>query len=124
MRSADALEKVSRKYPSYLQPFKERLIDEVSKIGQQEVRWHVAQMYSYLEINQDERDDIMQTLLSFLDTDTSNIVKVCSMQALADLAMKDKTIKSKITKKLKEELKKGSPAVVSRGKKLIGILEK
>jgi len=48
MRSADALEKVSSKHPEYLQPFKNRLIYEVSQIEQQEVRWHVAQMFSYL----------------------------------------------------------------------------
>ncbi len=38
MRSADALEKVSSKHPEYLKPYKTRLISEVSKIKQQEVR--------------------------------------------------------------------------------------
>lgn len=47
MRSADALEKVSSKHPEYLQPFKNLLINEIAKIKQQEVRWHVAQMFSY-----------------------------------------------------------------------------
>lgn len=47
MRSADALEKVSSKHPEYLQPFKNWLINEIAKIKQQEVRWHVAQMFSY-----------------------------------------------------------------------------
>lgn len=42
MRSADAIEKVSVKHPEYLQPFKSKLINHVSKIEQQEVRWHVA----------------------------------------------------------------------------------
>ncbi len=50
MRSADALEKVSSSHPEYLQPFKNRLISEVSQVRQQEVRWHVAQMFSYLEV--------------------------------------------------------------------------
>jgi len=45
MRSADVLEKVSSKHPEYLQSFKSRLINEISKIEQQEVRWHVAQMF-------------------------------------------------------------------------------
>lgn len=34
MRSADALEKVSSKHPEYLQPFKDVLINEVSKVEQ------------------------------------------------------------------------------------------
>ena len=78
MRSADALEKVSSKHPEYLQPFKNRLINEVSRIEQQEVRWHVAQMFSYLEVSGSERDDIVSLLLSYLDTNGSGIVKVCS----------------------------------------------
>jgi len=49
MRSADALEKVSSKHPEYLQPFKNWLINEIAKIKQQEVRWHVAQMFSYFK---------------------------------------------------------------------------
>jgi len=49
MRSAEAIEKASSRLPEYLQPFKTRLIKEVSKIRQKEVRWHVAQMFSYLD---------------------------------------------------------------------------
>ncbi|WP_371362160.1 hypothetical protein SRRS_33840 [Sporomusa rhizae] len=49
MRSADAIEKVSRLHPEYLQPFKQQIIDEISQIGQQEVQWHIAQMFSRLE---------------------------------------------------------------------------
>jgi hypothetical protein len=50
MRSADVIEKVTRKHPEYLQPFKTRIIHEIVKIDQKEVRWHVAQMFSYIEI--------------------------------------------------------------------------
>ena len=87
MRSADALEKVSLSHPEYLQPFKNRLISEVSQVRQQEVRWHVVQMFSYLEVDKVERDEIIRILLSYLDTDKSKIVKVCSMQSLANLGL-------------------------------------
>jgi len=124
MRSADVLEKVSSKYPEYLQPFKTRLINEVSKIKQQEVRWHVAQMFSYLELTKTERDGIIQILFSYINTTKSNIVKTFSMQTLADFAEKDNEIKPLILGKLKEMIRTGSPAVVGRGKKLINRLEK
>ena len=124
MRSADALEKVSSRYSEYLQPFKDRLINEVSKIEQQEVRWHVAQMFSYLKLNKRERDIVVKILISYIDSSKSNIIKVFSMQTLADLAEKDDKIKPVILKKLKEINKTGSPAVVNRGKKLIKLLEK
>ena len=64
MRSADVIEKVSSQHPEYLQPFKTQLINEISRIEQKEVRWHVAQMFSYLKIDSKERDRIVDILLS------------------------------------------------------------
>ncbi len=123
MRSADVLEKVSSKYPEHLQPFKDRLINEISKIEQQEVRWHLAQMFSYLELNRRERNAVVEILFSYIDNTKSNIVKVLSMQTLAELAEKEKKLKHKILKKIKEMVKTGSPAVVNRGTKLINRLK-
>lgn len=123
MRCADVLEKVSAQRPELLQPFKERLIHQVSQIPQQEVQWHAAQMFSYLELNRAERDAILQILLSYLDTAKSNIVKVCAMQTLTDLAERDEAIRLEILGKLKELVDTGSPAVVIRGRKLIKRLE-
>ncbi len=119
MRSADALEKVSSRHPEYLQPFKSRLIYEVSEIEQQEVRWHVAQMFSYLEVSTQERDEIVRILSSYLDTEKSKIVKVCAIQTLADFANKDALVKPTVVKKLEEIVASGSPAMVSRAKKLL-----
>ncbi|HLC30941.1 MAG TPA: hypothetical protein VJM51_09220 [Dehalococcoidia bacterium] len=119
MRCADVLEKVSAQRPELLQPFKERLIHQVSQIPQQEVQWHAAQMFSYLETSRAERDEILRVLLSYLASTKSNIVKVCSMQALADLAERDDTVRLEMLGKLKELVDTGSPAVVSRGRKLV-----
>ena len=123
MRSADALEKVSSKHPEYLKPYKTRLISEVSKIKQQEVRWHVAQMFSRLEINNRERDRIIKILLSYIDTSESKIVKTFSMQTLADLAKRDEAIRPQIIKILKNLVRTGSPAMKNRGNKLINKLK-
>ena len=119
MRSADALEKVSSRHPEYLQPFKNRLINEISKIEQQEVRWHVAQMFSYLEVSRTERDEIVRILLFYLDADRSRIVKVCSIQTLADLAERDESIRPTIVRRLREVIASGSPAMANRAQKLL-----
>ena len=50
MRSADAIEKITAQYPHYLQPYKKKLIQQVAKIEQQEIRWHVAQIVPRLEL--------------------------------------------------------------------------
>ncbi|MEE8571422.1 hypothetical protein DRO66_08035 [Candidatus Bathyarchaeota archaeon] len=125
MRSADVLEKVSSKHPEYLQPFKTRLINDVSKIEQQEVRWHVAQMFSYLDVDEKERDKIIKILFSYIDgPGKSKIVKTFSIQTLADFAEKDEDLRPRMIRKLEEIINTGSPAMVSRGKKLIEKLKK
>lgn len=125
MRSADVLEKVSSKHPEYLQPFKTRLINDVSKIEQQEVRWHVAQMFSYLDVDEKERDKIIKILFSYIDgPGKSKIVKTFSIQTLADFAEKDEDLRPRMIRKLEEIINTGSLAMVSRGKKLIEKLKK
>lgn len=119
MRSADVIEKVSAKHPEYLQPFKSKLIYQISKIEQQEVRWHVAQMFSHIETSKIERNKIIKILLSYIETDESKIVKTFSMQTLADFAEKDEQIKPRIRNLIKGMIKNGSPAIISRGTKLL-----
>jgi hypothetical protein len=124
MRSADALEKVSSGHPQYLQPFKQRLITEVAGIKQQEVRWHVSQMFSYLELDEKEREVIAAILFSYIETDKSNIVKVFSFQTLAELAEQDDRLRPQVMEKLKQVMKTGSPALVNRAKKLLDRLNR
>lgn len=124
MRSADVIEKVSRLHPEYLKPYKVPLIKEVAKIEQQEVRWHVALLFSYLDLDDEEKQQIVEELFSWIDNSKSKIVKVNSMQALANIGEKNKKMRHLIVNKLEEAIKNGSPAMVSRGKKLINKLRK
>ena len=118
MRSADAVEKITAKRPEYLQPYKEKLIQQVAKVDQQEIRWHVAQMFPRLELSKEERAVIVEILLDYLN-DKSKIVKTFSMQALADFAERDASLRLKVIKLLEELAKTGSPAMRSRGRKLL-----
>jgi len=122
-RAADALEKVSAKHPEYLQPFKDDLINEISRIQQQEVQWHVAQMFSYLELNKAEKNKVIKILYSYIDTTESNIVKVNCMQTLSVFAERDESLRPEIIKKIKEMMKTGGGAIQAKGRKLLAILE-
>ena len=118
-RSADAAEKVGRKKPECIQPFKMLILNKASKINQKEVRWHVAQMLSCLTLNNSERRKAEELLFTWVDSDDkSSIVKVFSLQALADLATQDKEIVERLHAKLEETLRTGSPALKSRSRKL------
>jgi len=123
MRSADTIEKISKIHPELLQPFKNRLIKDVSKINQQEVQWHVAQMFSYLELTKSDIKTVTTILFSNIDSSKSNIVIVFSIQTLADIALIDNSLKPKIIEKLKQMIKISSPAVVNRCNKLINKLD-
>ena len=118
MRSADAVEKITAKHPKYLQPYKEKLIQQVARIDQQEVRWHAAQMFPRLELSKEEQAVIVEVILDYLN-DKSKIVKTFSMQALADFAERDACLRFKVIRLLEELTRTGSPAMQSRGRKLL-----
>jgi hypothetical protein len=121
MRCADAVEKIAATHPEYLRPYKRKLIQHVAKIEQQEVRWHVAQLFSRLALTPKERRHVVDILASYL-RDESKIVKTFSMQALADIAEQDTALRAPIIKQLEELTRNGSPAMKARGKKLLAKL--
>ncbi len=119
MRAADVAEKVSKQHPEYLQPFKRQLINEISGISQQEVRWHAAQMFSYLSLTSKERNRVIKILLSWIENEKSNIVRVMSLQTIADFTKQDKKIKNQIMPLLQKFVTNGNPSLRSRSKKLL-----
>jgi hypothetical protein len=121
MRSADAVEKITAQHPEYLRPYKNKLIRQVARIDQPEVRWHVAQMLSRLDLTRAERRRVVDLLAEYL-TDESKIVKTFSMQALADIAEQDADLRPSILMQLQELTHTGSPAMQSRGRKLLAKL--
>jgi len=123
MRCADAVEKITARHPEYLQPYKKKLIQQVAKIDQQEVRWHVAQMFPRLELSQEEQAIVLEVLLGYLN-DRSKIVKTFAMQALADFAERDAGLRIRVIKLLEELTTTGSPAMRSRGRKLLEKLKR
>ncbi len=121
MRCADAVEKITARNPGLLQPHKKELICHLAHSEQQEVRWHVAQMFSRLKLTPRERYAVIEILDDYL-TDKSSIVKTFAMQALADLAAQDENLRETIVKQLEELTCTGTPAMKNRGRKLVAEL--
>lgn len=67
------------------------------------VRWHVAQMLPRLQLSSDE----------------SRIVKTFSMQALAELAEDDASLRARVVTLGEDLSKTGGPAMRTRGRKLL-----
>jgi HEAT repeat protein len=118
MRAADATEKVTAQCPEYLAPYRVELLREVALIDQQEVRWHVAQMLPRLAWSDEERAACINLLLRYLE-DKSKIVKTFAMQALADFAERDPALRPQVIGLLERLVQDGSPAMQSRGRKLL-----
>jgi hypothetical protein len=123
MRASDATEKITQIHPEWLIPYKKLFLSTISKVSQQEVRWHTAQMLPRLALTKSERKKVFELLLIYLE-DKSRIVKTSTMQALADIAIQDNTYFNQVHRILSSLIKKGSPAMKARGKKLLLVLEK
>ena len=95
MRAADAVEKVSRRYPDVLHPFKVELLGLLSEATQQELRWHLAQMIPRLELSERERHRAAEAFRNYLN-DRSSIVKTFAIQGLADLARDDASLRPEV----------------------------
>jgi hypothetical protein len=118
MRAAVAVEKITMSRPEYLGPYKHILINQVAAIPQQEVRWHLAQMFPRLKLTRPERQAVVNILLDFLK-DQSKIVQTFSMQALADISRHDPSFHALARRVIERHIRSGSLSTRSRGKKLL-----
>lgn len=70
-----------------------------------------------------ERAGLVEILLNYVN-DKSSMVRTFSMQALADLAVQDISLRPGVLAMLAELIKTGSPAMKSRGRKLLERLKR
>lgn len=122
MRAADAIEKISAKHPEYLRPYKAQVLRWAATVEQPQVRWHMAQLLPRLDMDARERRAAVEALNRYL-TDESSIVKTFAMQALADLAARDARLRARVVEQLRELTRTGTPAMKSRGRKLLARLD-
>jgi hypothetical protein len=118
MRSADAVEKITRGRPELLKPYKKKILEKIAESNQPGVRWHVAQMIPRLELTARERGVAVDILFDYL-YERSSIVKTFAMQGLAELAMKHTSVKEQVLPLLEELTEGGTPAMRARGRKLL-----
>jgi hypothetical protein len=122
MRSADVAEKYSLTHPNCLDPYKQTLLEQVAPLPQQEIRWHAAQMIPRLKMSPGEVDLAIARMQTYLQ-DPSGIVRTFAMQALFDLAQGDEGQLKRIRPLLEKCTRDGTPAMRTRGKKLLKQLD-
>ena len=95
-----------------------KLLELAAHTRQQELRWHLAQMVPRLQLTTSEKNKIIAIFFDYLQ-DKSKIVVTFAMQALADFAAADSTLRPRVIRMLEAKIETGSPAVKSRGIKLL-----
>ncbi|WP_214763432.1 hypothetical protein [Exiguobacterium sp. s141] len=119
MRSADAMEKVTRRHPKLLRAHRASLFEQLQIVTQQEVRWHLAQLMPRMTLTEEEASGIVHVLTDWIDTGTSAIVIVNALQAIFDLSAVHSRFRDDLKTLLESQCETGSPAVKSRSKKLL-----
>ena len=118
MRAADAAEKVTRKHPKILQPYKKELLGLMAEAQEQELRWHLAAMIPRLPLNAREQKLAVSLLTGYLEN-RSSIVKTFALQGLADFAENDANLRPTVLEILREATRNGTPAMKARSRKLL-----
>ncbi len=106
--------------PDWLRRYCGRLLHDVAPIEQKEVRWHVAQMLGRVLLTPRQRERALELLEEYLCSSDSQIVKVSALQALADLAKLDRSLRPKVLRLIKAAMRSGSPSLKARARKLLG----
>jgi len=118
MRAADAAEKVTRRLPGLLQPYKKELLGLMAESNQQEVCWHLAAMVPRLSLRSKERLRAASLLRTYLEH-SSSIVKTFALQGLAELAHQAPSLRTDVVEILREAVRNGTPAMKARSRRLL-----
>jgi hypothetical protein len=118
MRAGDALEKICRRRPEWFKPYKKRLFDEVSRIDQPSVQWHLAQMLGELQLDPSEEKQALAVLKKNLTKASDWIVTNMSLESFAKFARKDERVRREFQKLLGQHKNSNYKSVASRVKKL------
>ncbi len=86
MRAADVIEKVTLNNRGYLKSHTRELLDLSRKTSYIELKWHLAQLLSRLNLQEEEFVTVWDLLTGWsLDKQESRIVRVNALQGLFDL---------------------------------------
>ena len=124
MRAADALEKATVQRSGLLMRHKDYLLELIEEASQNEVRWHLAQLVTRLDLKADEIDDLALVFTKWYERADSRIVRTSALQGMADLALKDADLIDTALKMTAHALASPIPALKARARKLKGPLER
>jgi hypothetical protein len=119
MRTADAIEKITRRQKQFLKPHKAQLLSLMRGAVNHELQWHIAQLLPRLDLTPEEMKEVWGVLSYWaLNPNESKIVRVNSLQALFDLSLEKKELQSSFNKTLRSLEREPIPSIQARIKKI------
>jgi hypothetical protein len=119
MRAADAIEKITRDHPEYLDSHKIRLIRLLNTARDKELKWHLVLLIPRIDLNSKELGQVWNKLYIWAkDKKGSRIVRVNSLQALYELSEKYRELKKDFEFTAQEVKTEGIPSINARLKML------
>jgi hypothetical protein len=127
-RAAHALERVTRDglpVPiAQLKSWKTSLLGLLPEAVENKLRWHLALIVPRLALTRSECARTAAALQSWLEDDSSSIVKTMSLQGLADLARQDASLLPTVLDLLRIHGRSGTAAMRARSRLLLKAFEK
>jgi hypothetical protein len=121
MRAADAIEKVTRTQPAYLDPHQTEIIELLKTAKDKELRWHAAQLAPRIDLSWNKVEQVWNKLEDWArDRSESKIVRVNALQALFELSGKYVELKKDFEQIAREVKAEGIPSINARLSKLLG----
>jgi len=118
MRAADALEKVCRAHPDWLQPYVDRFSKELATSSQPSIQWHLAQIYRQVDLTSGQKEKAISWLKMLLSTkEVDWIVAANAMDTLVHFVQDGSVAKSDVVTLLKVQQQHTSKSVVRRATK-------
>ena len=118
MRASYVAMKVAEQKPDSVEPFAKDLLKNLNLYTQQEVRWHIPQLLTHLNLTLAQRRKAYEVLMEWSETDKSKIVGYYSLQTAANFAETDDKLLQDFIPRLKKANKLGAKSIQNRCKKI------
>jgi hypothetical protein len=119
VRAADAVEKITRKHPEYLEPHKNQLLNILKGADHKELKWHIAQLITRVSLSQEELTDVWHILTYWaLNRNENKIVRVNALQGLFDISRQHPHIGSDFENTIEQTSHELIPSIQARIRKL------
>lgn len=115
MRTADAIEKITIDHPEYLKDYKTEILNIFKQAEEKELKWHLAQIVSRVELNEKELGLIWKILTNWtLDPKESRIVRTNSVHGLFNLLSQYPELEQDFRLTIDQVTKENIPSINAR----------